>query len=149
MSSDLHLSKEQEQHIVDAIAEAERHTSGEIRIHMEHHATRPPLERAARIFHELGMDETELQNGVLIYIATEDHKAAIYAGKGVLGQVEDHFWNDVLDILLTYFKKEEFEEGIAEAVHKVGAKLKELFPYQKEFSNELTNEISYHNNLNR
>lgn len=146
MSSDLHLTKEQEQHIVDAIAGAERHTSGEIRVHMEHHSSRDPLERAARVFHELGMDETKLQNGVLIYIATEDHKAAVYAGKGILTQVEDHFWNDVLEILISHFKKEEFEEGIAKAVREVGAKLKELYPYEEELSDELTNEISYHNN---
>ncbi len=146
MSSDLHLTKEQEQRIVDAIAEAERHTSGEIRVHLEHHANREPLERAARIFHELGMDETELENGVLIYIATEDHKAAVYAGRGILNQVEDHFWNDVLEILISHFRKEEFEEGIAEAVREVGTKLAELFPYEEEFGNELTNEISYHSN---
>lgn len=145
MSSDLHLSKKQEQHIVDAIAKAEKNTSGEIRIHMEHHANRDPLERAAIIFHELGMDETELQNGVLIYIATEDHKAAVYAGKGIVEQVEEHFWNDVLDVLLEHFRKDEFEEGIVDAIHKVSEKLQELYPFE-DLGNELTNEISYHHN---
>lgn len=140
------LSKEEEQHIIEAIAEAENNTSGEIRVHIEHHCNRDPLERAARIFHELGMDETELRNGVLIYIASEDHKAAVYAGEGIHKKVEEHFWNDVLNIIINHFKKEEFEEGIADAVVKVGEKLKELFPIQRNDINELSDEISYHDN---
>ena len=146
MASKNLLTKEQEQHIISAIAEAEKQTSGEIRIHVEHHSDREPLVRAARIFHELGMDQTELQNGVLIYIASDDRKAAVYAGKGIHKQVEDHFWNDVLEIILQHFKKGEFEKGIAEAVTKVGNKLKELFPYQRDDVNELSDEISYLNN---
>ncbi|MGK7370563.1 MAG: TPM domain-containing protein [Candidatus Halalkalibacterium sp. M3_1C_030] len=146
MSTNGFLTDKQEQSIIKAIAEAENKTSGEIRVHIEHKSNRDPLERAARIFHELGMDETELQNGVLIYIATEDHKASVYAGKGIHNQVEEGFWSDVLNILLDHFKKQEFESGIVEAVKKVGNKLKELYPYQGGDENELTDEISYHKN---
>ncbi|HKL20022.1 MAG TPA: TPM domain-containing protein [Halalkalibaculum sp.] len=146
MSTNGFLTDKQEKGIIKAIAEAENKTSGEVRVHIEHKSNRDPLERAARIFHELGMDETELQNGVLIYIATEDHKAAVYAGKGIHTQVEEGFWNDVLNILLEHFKKQEYEIGIVEAVKKVGIKLKELYPYQSDDVNELTDEISYHKN---
>ncbi len=146
MSTNGFLTEKQEQRIIKAIAEAEDKTSGEVRVHIEHKSNRDPLERAARIFHELGMDETELQNGVLIYIATEDHKAAVYAGKGIHNQVEDGFWNDVLNIILNHFKKQEYEAGIVEAVKKVGNKLKELFPGRHDDVNELSNEISYKKN---
>ena len=146
MSTNGFLTDKQEKGIIKAIAEAENKTSGEVRVHIEHKSNRDPLERAARIFHELGMDETELQNGVLIYIATEDHKAAVYAGKGIHTQVEEGFWNDVLNILLEHFKKQEYEIGIVEAVKKVGIKLKKLYPYQSDDVNELTDEISYHKN---
>lgn len=146
MSTNGFLTEKKEQRIIKAIAEAENKTSGEVRVHIEHRSKRDPLERAARIFHELGMDETELQNGVLIYIASEDQKAAVYAGKGIHTQVEEGFWSDVLNILLEHFKKEEFEMGIVEAVNKVGNKLKELYPYQSGDINELTNEISYYKN---
>lgn len=146
MSTNGFLTDEQEQRIIEAIARAENQTSGEVRVHIEHKSNREPLERAARIFHELGMDETELQNGVLIYIATEDHKAAVYAGKGIHKQVEEGFWNDVLNILLDHFKKQEYEAGIVEAVNKVGFKLRELFPFRKGDINELTDDISYRDN---
>lgn len=146
MSTNGFLTDKQEQKIIKAIAEAENRTSGEVRVHIEHKCKRDPLERAAKIFHELGMDETELQNGVLIYIATEDHKAAVYAGKGILKQVEDGFWDDVLNIILNHFKKEEYEAGLVEAVKKVGFKLKELFPSRQDDINELSDEISYRKN---
>lgn len=146
MSTNGFLTDKQEQKIIKAIAEAENRTSGEVRVHIEHKCKRDPLERAAKIFHELGMDETELQNGVLIYIATEDHKAAVYAGKGILKQVEDGFWDDVLNIILNHFKKEEYEAGLVEAIKKVGFKLKELFPSRQDDINELSDEISYRKN---
>lgn len=143
------LTKDEEQQIVEAINTAEQKTSGEVRVHIEHHCDGDGLDRASYVFHDLGMDETKLQNGVLIYIATKDHKAAIYAGKGIHHKVEDDFWNDVLKILIDHFKKEEYEEGIEEAVHKVGQKLEELFPYhQKGDLDELSNDISFHDNKN-
>ncbi|WP_445665762.1 TPM domain-containing protein [Fodinibius sp. AD559] len=143
------LTEDEEEQIVDAINAAEQKTSGEVRVHIEHHCANNALDRADHVFHDLGMDETKLQNGVLIYIATEDHKAAVYAGKGIHREVEDGFWNDVLQILINHFKKEEFEEGIEEAVYKVGNKLEELFPYhQKGDLEELSNDISFHDNKN-
>lgn len=148
MSSDLYLSEEQEQHIIDAIGEAEKRTSGEIRVHIEAECKRDPLVRAARIFHELGMDQTERQNGILIYIASEDHKVAVYAGKGIHKQVEEGFWQDVLNLLVDHFKSDEFEQGIARAVSMAGNKLEELYPYRAGDVNELTDEISYRDNRN-
>lgn len=147
MTSNTFLSKKQEQHIIEAISRAENRTSGEIRIHLEKECDRDDsLARASRIFHELGMDQTELQNGVLIYIATEDHQASVYAGKGIHRQVEEHFWEDVLELLLDHFKEDKYEEGIIKAVEKVGEKLRELFPYREGDVNELSDDISYNDN---
>ncbi|MCW9705963.1 TPM domain-containing protein [Fodinibius salsisoli] len=141
-SKDL-LTKKQEQQVIEAIQEAEKRTSGEIRIHIEQSSDQEPLQRAAYIFHELGMDQTTLQNGVLIYIADEDHQAAIYAGKGIHEQVEDDYWSTILDQLIAHFKKQEFEQGIEETVRRVGQKLADLFPPDGRATNELSDEISY------
>ncbi|SMO80817.1 TPM domain-containing protein [Fodinibius sediminis] len=137
------LTDEQEQLVIKAIKEAERQTSGEIRVHIESQCKGEALQQAARIFHDLGMDQTREQNGVLIYVASEDHKAAIYAGRGVHSQVEDHFWSTILDDLITHFKQQEFEKGLEEAVRQVGEELASLFPGDAEDDDELSNEISY------
>lgn len=143
MASKEFLTEKQEQRIIEAIREAEQQTSGEIRIHIEQSSEQDPLERAAYIFHELGMDQTQLQNGVLIYIADEDHQAAIYAGKGIHQQVEEDYWSSILNQLIAHFKKQEFEQGIQETVRRVGKKLADLFPSDGRDSNELSDEISY------
>ena len=143
MSSQTFLTNKQERRIIEAIEEAELRTSGEIRVHLEENCEGDALEQAATIFHELGMDETRLQNGVLIYIAYEDHRAAVYAGKGIHREVEDHFWEDVLEILLQNFRQKDYEKGIIEAVRMTGHKLSEMYPYSKTDRNELSNEISY------
>lgn len=146
MATEEFLTNAQEQEVIEAIQKVEQQTSGEVRVHIEHTCDGEPLERADTIFHELGMDQTRQQNGVLIYIASEDHKAAVYAGKGIHKQVEENFWSDVLHILIEHFKKQEFEQGIEDAVLMVGDKLTELYPFQEGKSNELSDEISYHDN---
>jgi uncharacterized membrane protein len=143
MTSEDLLTAKQEQRIIEAIQQAEAQTSGEIRIHIEQHSDKDPLQRAAFIFHELGMDQTELQNGVLIYIADADHQAAIYAGKGIHKQVEEDYWSTTLDQLIARFKKQEFEQGIQDTVRRVGEKLAGLYPPDGRATNELSDEISY------
>ncbi len=143
MSDDIFLTEQDEQKIIEAIAEAENNTSAELRVHLEERCKKDPLQRAAKVFHKLGMDQTELQNGVVIYIAVEDHKAAVFAGNGIYSQTEENYWQDILNIIINHFKKGEFEQGLEKAVLKVGEKLKELYPVQEDDINELEDEISY------
>ena len=51
--------------IVDAIREAEKNTSGEIRVHIENHAKKATLDRAAQVFADLKIHKTALRNGVI------------------------------------------------------------------------------------
>lgn len=143
MSEDIFLTEQQEQKIIQTIAEAENQTSAEIRVHIEDHCKKDPLERAVKVFHKLGMNQTELKNGVVIYVAVEDHKASVFGGKGINDQVGEQYWSDVLNIIITHFKKSEFEAGLVKAVKTVGKKLTELYPVQAGDVNELSDEISY------
>jgi len=140
------LSEQQEKNIVEAIQTAEKQTSGEIRVHIEHVCKRNPLKRAKKLFHKLEMDQTEQQNGVLLYIASDDHKVAIYGGKGIHEQVGQLFWDDVLQQLIENFRNDYVERGIKKAVRQIGEKLKTYFPYQTDDENELSDEISTHQN---
>ena len=68
------LTKEDEQEIVEAIRMAEKNTSGEIRVHIEKATSIDAFDRAMEVFHELKMDETQLKNGVLIYLAVTNNQ---------------------------------------------------------------------------
>lgn len=136
------LTNAQEQAIIEAIEVAEKNTSGEIRVHIENNTELPPLERALEVFHLLEMNKTELRNGVLFYVAVESKKFAILGDEGIHIKVKEHFWDAEKELMLSYFKKEEFSKGLELAIIEVGNKLKEFFPYQSNDTNELSNEIS-------
>lgn len=139
------LSTEQEQHIVDAIKQAEKETSGEIRVHIEKKCkAESVIDRAKEVFAELEMHETEQRNGVIVYVATKDHKVAVWGDEGIHQKVGQEFWDEELELILSYFRSGDYETGLMEGVLQIGQKLKENFPYEhKGDVNELPNEISY------
>ena len=136
------LTAGEEQDIVDAILEAERRTSGEIRVHIEATTDLDHYNRAQEVFHLLKMDNTKEDNGVLIYLAVEDQKFVIYGDKGINAAVPDDFWDTTKDIMQSYFTEGRFKEGIVNGVLKAGTELKMHFPWGPNDTNELTNEVS-------
>ena len=136
------LSKAEEQEIVQAIVEAEKNTSGEIRVHIEEHTEKSPLERAQEVFFELKMDETQDRNGVLFYICVSDKKFAIIGDKGINEAVEADFWDCTKDTVIANFKEGNYKKGLVEGILRAGERLKQYFPYQSDDTNELSNEIS-------
>lgn len=136
------LTPSEEREIVHAIHLAERNTSGEIRVHIEAHATKPPLERAKEVFHALNMDKTLAKNGVLFYVGVQDHSFAIIGDKGIDDVVEPDFWDCTRDLVIEHFKNKQFKTGLVEGILKAGERLKLYFPYHSDDTNELSNEIS-------
>jgi len=137
------FSKAERMAILEAINAAEKDTSGEIRVHLENHCKGEALERARHWFGRLGMHKTAARNGVILYLAVKDRKAAVWGDEGINKQVPENFWNDVLQDLLVAFRKEEYNQGVISAVRSIGFKLKELFPYQSDDKDELSNDISF------
>ena len=129
--------------IKDSIREAELNTSGEIRIHIDKRCKGDALDRAAYVFEMLGMHKTKLRNGVLFYLAIEDHKFAILGDAGINSLVPDHFWDEIRDNMSKSFQEGNFTEGIIEGIIAAGNQLKNHFPYQKDDVNELPDEISF------
>lgn len=132
----------EEQQVINAIKTAETDTSGEIRVHIEKSTDKDALERATEVFYELKMNETELQNGVLFYVATESHHFAVLGDKGINDLVPDDFWDTEKELALSHFKNREFAKGLELAILEAGKKLQEFFPYQSDDTNELSDEIS-------
>lgn len=138
------LSPEQEQKISDAITEAERGTTGEIRVHLEKKCKSDPLHRAIEIFSDLEMYKTRFSNAVIIYVAVDDHKLAVYGDSGIDEVVDDNFWDEDISIMVEHFKKNQYEEGIVQVVARIGEKLKHFFPANDDDNpNEIDNSVSY------
>lgn len=143
MKSNEVLTKEQQEAITDAIGNAEKNTSGEIRIHLDDICQGNPVKRAEEVFMRLGMNRTAQRNGVLIYVACESKVFAIIGDKGINDLVPDGFWNDISAGMANAFRKGDFAEGLETAVRKVGEKLKAFFPYTSDDVNEQPDEISF------
>lgn len=138
-----YFTAEDKLQITNAIRVAEGNTSGEIRVHIERHCKENVLDRAAWIFEKLEMHKTELRNGVLFYLAVEDHKFAILGDAGINKVVPVDFWEDIKEEAIGYFKEGRYALGLAEGIVKAGDQLKKHFPYQKDDVNELSDEISF------
>ncbi|PKD21063.1 hypothetical protein APR41_11625 [Salegentibacter salinarum] len=137
------LSKKDEEEIIEAIRTAESHTSGEVRVHLEKTTGEMDIfDRAMEVFHMLKMDNTKHDNGVLIYVAVEDHNFVIYGDKGINDVVPDNFWESTKDAIVEKFKKGEFKQGLVNGILTAGQQLKKHFPYSDETRDELSNEIS-------
>ncbi|PQJ79587.1 TPM domain-containing protein [Polaribacter porphyrae] len=136
------LTKEEEKEIIAAIRTAEQDTSGEIRVHIEATADKNHYDRALEVFQLLKMFNTKDENGVLIYVAVEDHKFGIYGDKGINKVVDNDFWNSTKDVMQNHFKSGNFKQGIIDGILKAGKELKTHFPWQIDDENELSNEIS-------
>src|ERR1700744_4809812 len=112
------LFNEDEQHRIRvAIENAEKHTSGQIRVCIEKTCSEDVLDRAAKYFHNLDMDKTRLRNGVLIYLATVDRKFAIIGDAGIDAVVPDDFWDSTREDMLEHFKQGNLVEGIVTGLH--------------------------------
>lgn len=136
------LTQEEEHAIVEAIRVAEKNTSGEIRVHIEKTTSEVPFDRALEVFQELKMNETQLQNGVLIYLAVADKKFVICGDKGINDLVADDFWDTTKEVMKNHFKNGNFKQGLIDGILMSGEQLKKHFPWSANDINELSNEIS-------
>ena len=136
------LTAEEEQEIVQAILDAEKNTSGEIRVHIEAHTRNDHFNRAKEVFHLLKMDNTKEENGVLIYVAVNDKKYSIYGDRGIDKVVSENFWDTTRDTIESHFKHGRFKQGLIDGILKAGRELENHFPWNHGDANELSNEIS-------
>ena len=148
------FTPEQQQQIMEAIRQAEFATSGEIRVHIEAHCRSgeprsgesveaDPIQRAIQVFGHLGMHQTQEQNGVLFYLATEDRKFAVIGDKAINERVPAGFWDSTKDLLRRHFANNQVTEGLCRGIEEAGLQLKQFFPRADDDINELPDDISF------
>jgi len=131
--------------IVNAIQQAEKETSGQIRVFVERHCRFvDPLDRAAEVFHVLKMQDTSKRNGVLIYVAMKDRQLALFGDQGIHEKVGDTFWNEKVKIMLSHFARQNYADGLVHMIGEIGEALKSHFPYDgNNDRNELPDDIVF------
>ena len=112
-------------------------------MHLEPRCSINSYDRAVEVFFMLEMDKTSARNGVLIYVAVDDHKLAIIGDEGINKVIPENFWEEALQDMRLLFSMSQFTEGLEKAIERVGEKLKYYFPYDGQTDqNELSDAIS-------
>jgi uncharacterized membrane protein len=124
-----------------AIAEAERRTSGEIRVSIA-----PwfwgDVERAAwRAFQRLGMHRTKERNGVLFFIVPSRRAFVVLGDEGIHARVGQEFWERVSHELSLHFRRGDPTSGLLAAIAEAAARLERHFPRSDADVNELSDEV--------
>ena len=96
-------------------------------------------------FRELGLEKTKERNCVLILFIVTNREFLIHGDQGIHERVGQRFWDDIRDKMVAAFEKDEFGEGISQGVCLIGERLSQYFPYQRDDTDEISNEIVYKN----
>jgi uncharacterized membrane protein len=129
--------------IESAIAGAERRSSGEIRFAIDTALDLPdlwngtsPRERALEVYSDLRVWDSELRNGVLIYVLMAERDVEIVADRGLADRVQPSDWESACRVMETHFRAGRFPEGAVAGISAVGALLERHFPARGPNRNE-------------
>jgi uncharacterized membrane protein YgcG len=87
-----------------------------------------PRQRALQVFGQLGVWDTEGNNGVLIYVLMADRDVEIIADRAIAARVSQAEWDAVCRDMENHFRAGRFAEGSETGITAVGRLLGKHFP---------------------
>ena len=129
-----------------AVKQSERQHRGELRFAVEN-ALAPAWvwramsarHRAADVFSNLRVWDTEENSGVLIYVLLADREVHIVADRGIAGRVIQAEWDAVAQAMQKAFRSGDFRRGSLEGIERITSLLATHFPPGADNPNELSN----------
>jgi uncharacterized membrane protein len=132
------------ENVKKAIQEAERLTSGEIRVSVAPFFWGSLRAAAERAFTRLGMTATRDRNGILLFIVPSRRRFVVLGDEGIHAKVGPEFWSDVTQAISERFRTGDFTGGIIHGIETVGRELATHFPYDAASAvNELPDDIDF------
>ena len=130
--------------IEQAIARSETQHRGEVRFAVEAALDAPGIlggqsarARAIEVFSQLGVWDTEDNNGVLIYLLLADRDVEIVADRGINAVVGAQEWEAICRAMEAALRRREFEPAVLGAIEAVSRLLARHFPPRAGDRNEL------------
>ena len=93
--------------------------------------------RAELEFFEAGLDKTEGDTGILLFVSLAEHQAVVLADKGIAGRLPPDTWDGVVQLLLQGIRRGDMAAGFISAIDECGRILAEHFPIAPGDVNEL------------
>ncbi len=135
------LSEADQRAVETAVAEAERSTTGEIKVVVLRWCWVPLHVKAVEVFHRLGLDRTSKHNCVLILLVSTNREFIVYGDRGITACVGSAYWFDIRDLMVGHFRAGRIAEGLCAGVRLIGQRLAEHFPANPSDVNEVDDAV--------
>jgi uncharacterized membrane protein len=141
-----YLKEEDFSTISSEIGEAEKKTSGEIRVSIREKPGMLQMNKqissiAASEFKRLKMNKTRDRTGILFFLLLSEKKFHIVADSGIHEKVGQKVWDSIRDEMQSKFREGNFCDGITLGIRRAGSVLAENFPIKHDDTNELPNDV--------
>ncbi len=132
--------------ITQAVAQAEQGHAGEIQVVIEGHIPahqayqQDTRARAHQLFAELGVWDTELNSGVLLYLNLCERKVEIVADRGIHGATVHNIWTGICETVVAKMQVQQYRQAVIAGVDQIGEVLAVYYAHaEQNESNELGN----------
>jgi uncharacterized membrane protein len=130
--------------IEEAIRQAERRTSGEIRVSVSRFFWGDVRRVAERSFTRLGMTATRHRNGILFFIVPSRRRFVVLGDEGIHAKVGQDFWERVAAAVSQHLRDGDFTLALVHGIETVGEQLALHFPFDPTTdANELSDGIDF------
>ena len=114
--------------VADAIAEAERGTTGVVAVRVIRHETRDAFEHAKREFERAGMHRHQHANAALILVAPKARRFAVIGDAALHERVGDEFWQRIVDEMRGQLAAGAIADAVVTGVRRLGEAFHTHFP---------------------
>lgn len=127
-----------------AIEDAERRSSGEIRVSVSTFFFGNVRRAAEAAFVRMGMDRTAQRNGILFFVVPSRRRFVVLGDEGIHAVAGQEFWDTVAAAISTRFKAGDFTGGLVHGIAAAGEQLAAHFPSQGALDrNELPDGVDF------
>ena len=146
-STHRYFNKQDRMQIAKAVQHAEKGHVGEIQVVIEGHIPcsqayhQNTRLRAQQLFAELGVWDTELNSGVLLYLNLCERKVEIVIDRGLKNATQAETWNKICQNIVVTLAQKEYLRAVIGGVNEIGQVLDQYYVKTDLYEeNELPNE---------
>ncbi|ENX33173.1 hypothetical protein F889_03112 [Acinetobacter colistiniresistens] len=146
-SAHRYFNKQDRLDIAEAVQRAEKGHIGEIQVVIEGHIPcsqayhQNTRLRAQQLFAELGVWDTELNSGVLLYLNLCERKVEIVIDRGLKDATPAETWNAICQSIVLLLAQKQYRHAVSNGVAEIGQVLDQYYvKSDSNDQNELPNE---------